>query len=87
MIDIVSSGDVKPIIDKLMRTMRCFLFSMKKRVVGTQIMYEMVVYKLKNTNKPWGYWGAKHNEDFEYNRAMPALPQWNYWKITKKNMP
>ena len=77
----VNIGDlvnVKPIVDKLMNTMRCFLFSMKKRVMTNNIVYELVIYKIKPNNKAWGYWGAEHIKTIEVDNT------WAYWKNCKK---
>ena len=75
----IAPDTVKQIIKKLLKTMRCFLFSMKKHVMTSNTIYEMVIYKIKPMSKPWGYWGAKYTEIMEVGNT------WAYWENCKKN--
>ena len=71
--------DIKKFIAKLMTTMKCFLFSLKKRINGSFVTYELTVYKIKCVNKSWGYWGAQHDA-----RVIEVSNPWKYWQHYEK---
>jgi hypothetical protein len=73
------SVNIKDFVKKLMKTIKCFLFSMKKQSGSKKIMYELVVYKMKNPGKSWGYWKTKQTELIDIKKN-----NWAYWNNYRK---